>query len=143
VSATLDKDAARFHLAHGLALSPRSQKTFDRVIVVGTRADSSSVVAELLHTSGLPTGTVRVNLFSRGETDGERPPTVTNARPQELVVRAGGADALTVRMPAHQFDVELPEGLFTVRSKGAPENEGVPVTIHAGLVANISVPLAH
>ena len=138
VSATLDKEEARIHLARALALGPRSQRSFDRVIVVGSRADSSSVVAELLRASGLATGVVRVSVYSPQETERA----VTIPMPQELVVRVGGADALTVRMPNATFDVELPEGTFTIRSRSQPESAGVPVTIHAGLVANISVPLA-
>ncbi len=142
VAATLDKTSARIHLSRALALTPRSQKSFDRVMVVGTRADSSSVVAELLRASGIPTGAVRVSVFSREDESGTAVTPVTAGRPQELIVRAGGADALTVRMPSATFDVELPEGTFTIRSKGQPESAGVAVTIHAGLVANISVPLA-
>ncbi len=145
VLATLDKTSARIHLSRTLVLAPRSQKSFDRVMVVGTRADSSSVVAELLRASGIPTGAVRVSVFSRedeGGTGANPATAVTAAHPQELIVRAGGADALTVRMPSATFDVELPEGTFTIRSKGQPEGAGVAVTIHAGLVANISVPLA-
>lgn len=135
VKATVDKEQAHLVLARGLSLGARSQRSFDRVVVVGSRADSSSVVAELLRASGIATGTVRVNLGERGGAD-----KVT--LPQELVVRTGGADVLTVRMPSASFDVELPEGAFTVRSRGQPETAGVPVAIHAGLVANIAVPLA-
>jgi hypothetical protein len=132
IKATLDKEQARLHVSEGLALGARSQKSFDRVLVVGERPDSSSVVTELMRASGLGLGTVHVEIL---ESDG-RPP------PYELVVRSGAADALTVVLPRAAFDVELPEGAFTVRSKGQPENAGVAVTVRTGIAANVSLSLA-
>jgi hypothetical protein len=133
VDATIGTKVTRVHLARELVVSAHSQRSFDRVLVVGARPDSSSVVAELVRASGGDLGTVNIRLAAGTSAHPSAPVT--------LVVRtASGEDALTiVGTPSELAACDLPPGVFTIRSAGQPPDEGVIVSVHKDHTTEITV----
>jgi hypothetical protein len=133
VDATIGPKSTRVHLDRELLVSAHSQKTFDRVLVVGARSDSSSVVAELVRASGGDLGTVSVRLAGGAATSPTAPITL-------LVRTASGEDALTiVGTPSEIASCDLPPGVFTIRSASLPPGEGTLVTVRKDQTSEITV----
>lgn len=80
--------------------------TFQRVFVVGPRADTSSIVAELAMAAGEPTGTLEVKLEGGALGTGE----VLSLLP------IGGTEAMTLAAP---YAAQLPAGRYEVSVPGA------------------------
>lgn len=107
----------------GVRLEPHAHTDYARVLVVGSRADTSSLVAELALASGDPTAHLRV-------TTSAPPPPGGKLRLQP----AGGGEALTLASP---FEGEVPLGSYTVGFGEAGPT--VPVQLRAGADEHVDV----
>jgi hypothetical protein len=132
VDATIGAKQTRVHLDRALVVSPHSQHTFDRVLVVGARPDSSSVVAELIRASSGELGTVNVHLAGAN---------IDPSAPLTLLVRtSSGEDALTIiGTPSDISACELPPGVFTVRSAEQTPAEAATVTVRKDQTTDVTV----
>lgn len=119
-----------------VTIPPGGTKTYERVLLVGARGDTSSLLAELLKTSGGEVGALTVKL--RGPS-GEIPApsgsrvSVRTLEGQELVTVAAQGTAL--------IEGEVPPGKYLVAYAGGAGRKGrgssVPVTITKGHTSEI------
>ncbi len=109
----------------GVALGPGEQITFARIFLVGERADTSSLVSELMQTAGSPQslGTVKVKLKpSPGEASVDVPADA------HLAVRdEAGADVLTIHAAGlpPRIEARLPVGHWVLAYTGGGGRAGV------------------
>jgi hypothetical protein len=111
-----------------IALGPGQTASYRRILLVGERADSASLVSELTRSAGQPVGALAVRLIP-GEGEGTVAPTQgAGAGPAIQGVAAGPAtqEAGAVGAPGQELDVPA-DARLSVQTAGA----GEVLTIHA------------
>jgi hypothetical protein len=115
-------------------LAPREKLAYARIFVVGERADTSSLVAELAMAAGQPVGAVKLDVHPG------LPHTVIHLTPE------GGSEGLTLGEP---FEGMLPVGRYTIAplvaaTRAAAGDSGPtpigPIDVKADAVAGATVP---
>lgn len=115
VDATLAADAIETTALRGATLAPGANVQVARVVVVGARPDTASVVAELTKSAGQPVGALAVEIAAPPAADGGAP----TAPGAWVALGRNGVDVLTVALPpatagAARVVVEVPPGPWDV-----------------------------
>jgi hypothetical protein len=122
-------------------LAPGETTKYARILLVGERADSSSLVAELMKASGQSVAPVQVEL---AEQDGQG--NVAVPEDARIVVRdAEGNDALTIHAAGSPpaLAAELPSGRWTLAYAGGGGRAGsAPVPIDVTIASPTPSPIA-
>jgi hypothetical protein len=104
-----------------VTLRPGEKVRYARVLVVGERADSSSLVAELARAAGQPVGQVRIDLRSdAGESDAGPGPVTVPPDARLSVKDASGSEVMTIHAAGDPpaLAAELPPGHWLLAYDG-------------------------
>lgn len=123
-----------------ISIPPGVTKTYERVFLVGERADTAGVVSELVKASGGEVGAIEATLTVGGKG--------IQAPPGARIVLASpeGAELLSVVSgPGATIAGEVPPGRYLVGYGGGAGRRGsgarVPVEVQKGKVASVQVPV--
>jgi hypothetical protein len=130
---------------HDIRIAPRDKVSYARLLLVGERPDTSSIVAELAMAAGQPVGELRVDVHSVAPDGGVAPTglAATALLPTGLVATLfaeGSTEALTLAPP---FVGRLPVGRYRIAAMGAagpdPPDPVAIITVRAGTTAHVDV----
>lgn len=117
----------------GVTLRPGEKVSYARVLVVGERPDSSSLVAELARAAGQPVGQVRIDLRSDAGESGAGPSLATVLPDARLSVKdASGNEVMTIHAAGDPpaLAADLPPGHWVLAyAGGGGRAAGAPVTV--------------
>lgn len=122
----------------GVALGPGEKVTYDRVFVVGERADAASVITELTRASGGAVGAIGITLV-----DAKGKP-VTPAPGSKVVVSTpSGQDVMSIVAAGGAFGGEVPPGDWrvTYAPSAGRRGDGTKATalVRADKLANVTL----
>ncbi len=123
-----------------VSLPPGITKSYDRVLVVGERGDSASVLAELVRASGGEVGAISVGLV--GATSGRELPAPLGAR---ISIRSEDDKEIAdlVAAGTSRIEGELPPGKYLLAYAGGAGRRGagakIPITVARGKTSEAKV----
>jgi hypothetical protein len=136
----------------GVTLEPGAAVTYERVFVVGQRADSASIVTELTRAAGGDVGALEVVLVDAAGKRVVAPAgakVVLGTRPQgasDPSARGGDVMSLVAAKPSAEFGGEVVPGTWTVAYAASAGRRGlgpkVEVTVKKGVTTEVQIPVS-